>query len=152
MPAAPFVIEDSRHAAAPPGVVLGRVLAPATWPEWQSEILSAEGPEKLAPGDVVRGRAKLLGFEVEGHSTSIEVTDDAYVEDVIVGVRMRIRYSIQKEGDGSRVTHRMESDLPRGVSGRVLSFLLKRRLRRMQAYLLDELVRGSATEGAELPG
>lgn len=152
MPTDPFVIEDSRHATAPPEVVLRRVLAPATWPEWQSEIVSTDGPEKLGPGDVVRGHAKLLGFEVEGHSTSIEVTDDAYVEDVIVGVRMRVRYSIAKEGDGSRVTHRMESHLPRGISGRVLALLLRRRLRRMQAYLLDELVRRSATEDARLPG
>lgn len=152
MPTDPFVIEDSRHAAAAPDRVLERVLAPSTWPEWQSEILATDGPEKLGPGDVVRGRARLLGFEVEGHSTSIEVTDDAYVEDVIVGVRMRVRYSIRPEGDGSRVTHRMESDLPRGISGRVLAFLLRRRLRKMQAYLLDELVRQTSTDRARLSG
>lgn len=135
-----FEIEDSRHAACPPGRVLARILSPSTWPEWQSEILAVEGPERLQTGDVVHGDAKLLGFEVEGHSSSLEVTPDSFLEDVIVGVRMRVRYSVEADGDGTRVTHRLESRLPTGIAGRVLSLLLRWRLRKMQARLLEDLV------------
>ena len=141
MPKQRFEIEDSRRAECPPDAVLGRILAPATWPGWQSEILGVEGPERLTQGDVVTGEAKLLGFQVEGHSTSLEVTPDSFLEDVIVGVRMRVRYSVVPEGNGSRVTHRLESDLPRGAAGSVLSLFLKWRLRRMQKMLLVDLVR-----------
>jgi hypothetical protein len=139
-----FEIEDSRRAPAAPDVVLDRILAPETWPEWQSEILSVAGPKQVEVGDVVRGRARLLGFDVEGHSTSLEVTPESYLEDVIVGVRMRVKYSVAPDEGGSRVTHRLESELPRGVAGSVLAFLLRRRLRRMQARLLDDLVRQTA--------
>ena len=138
----PFQIEDSRHAECAPEVVLDRILTPATWPEWQSEILRVEGPEKLSAGEAVLGDAKLLGFKVEGRSTALEVTPDALAQDVIVGVRMRIRYTVERDGDGARVTHRLESDLPRGVAGGVLSLFLRWRLRRMQKMLLDDLVAG----------
>jgi hypothetical protein len=135
-----YEIEESRHARCAPEVVLDQILTPATWPQWQSEILSVEGPERVDTGDVVRGDARLLGFDVEGHSTTLEVTPDSYFEDVIVGVRMRVRYTVSKDGDGTRVTHRMESDLPRGIAGGLLSLFLRRRLRRMQATLLNDLV------------
>lgn len=140
-----FEIEDSRHADCAPAVLLEKIRAPATWPAWQSEILSIQGPRIVETGDVVRGEAKLLGFRVEGHSTSLEATEESYLEDVIVGVRMRIRYSVVADGDGSRVTHRLESDLPQGMAGRVLAILLRRRLRKMQSALLDELVVESCT-------
>jgi hypothetical protein len=141
-----FEIEDSRRAPAAPDVLLARILTPETWPDWQSEILSVAGPPKVEKDDVVRGRAKLLGFEVEGHSTTLEVTSDSYLEDVIVGVRMRVRYSVAPNGSGSMVTHRLESELPRGIAGSILAFLLRRRLRRMQARLLEDLVRQSSTD------
>jgi hypothetical protein len=143
----PFEIEDSRHADCSPEALLDVILTPATWPEWQSEILSVEGPDRVAKNDVVRGDARLLGFEVEGHSTSLDVTGDSYLEDVIVGVRMRVRYSVTPDGEGSRVTHRLESRLPSGVAGRVLALFLRWRLRRMQATLLDDLVRQGPAGG-----
>jgi Polyketide cyclase / dehydrase and lipid transport len=140
-----FVIEDSRRAPSSPETILNRIASPVTWPDWQSEILSVEGPERVREGDVVHGDAKLLGFQVEGHSSILEVTPDSLFEDVIVGVRMRIRYEVVPDGDGAVVTHRLESDLPRGVAGRVLAVLLKWRLRKMQSMLLDDLVRGAGT-------
>lgn len=136
-----FEIEDSRHANCPPETVLNRILTPASWPEWQSEIIRVEGPARLQPKDVVTGDAKLLGFHVEGHSTSLEVTPDSFMEDVIVGVRMRVRYSVAPDGDGARVTHHLESRLPGGVAGKILSLFLRWRLRKMQKMLLDDLVR-----------
>lgn len=140
-----FEIENSRHVRRPPDAVLERIITPSTWPEWQSEIVRVEGPERVQPGDVVMGDAKLLGFEVEGHSTSLEVTSDAFEEDVVVGVRMRVRYSVEPEGEGARVTHRLVSDLPAGPAGWLLSLFLRHRLRRMQGRLLDDLAdrRGS---------
>ena len=113
---------------ARPEVVLERILTPATWPEWQSEILRVEGPERLSEGDVVLGDAqasRLRGRRPQhlagGHSRLL-------LEDVIVGVRMRVRYTVSPDGNGTRVTHRLESDLPRGVAGRVLSVFLRWRL------------------------
>jgi hypothetical protein len=136
----PFEIQDSRRAHCSPEVLLDQILRPATWPEWQSEILSVEGPERLAAGDAVLGDAKLLGFRVEGRTTATEVTGESFAHDVIVGVRMKVRYIVERDGDGTRVTHRMESRLPRGFAGGVLSVLLRWRLRRMQKMLLDDLV------------
>jgi hypothetical protein len=94
----------------------------------------------LAPGDAVLGDAKLLGFLVEGRSTTLEVSSDSFAHDVIVGVRMRVRYTLERDGDGVRVTHRLESRLPRGIAGSVLSVFLKWRLRKMQRMLLDDLI------------
>lgn len=137
-----FAIEGARRADCGPDELLTRILTPQTWPSWQSEILRVEGPARLAPGDVVTGDAKLLGFEVEGRSTALEVAADAFEEDVIVGVRMRVRYEVARNGRGAQVSHHLETKLPRGAAGRVLAFLLKWRLRRMQRRLLDDLVAG----------
>lgn len=63
-----------------------------------------------------------------------------FEEDVIVGVRMKIRYELKEVPDGVVVTRRLTTSLPSGVSGRVLSFFLKRRLAKMQQTVLDELV------------
>ena len=134
-----FEIEASVPSKASPGSVMRRIATPSTWPQWQSEIVTTEGPERLAEGDVVEGRARLLGFDVRGRSATVEATDEVFFEDVIVGVRMRIRYSVTPDGEGSRISHHMVADLPAGVTGRLLSFFLSRRLRRMQSELLTRL-------------
>jgi hypothetical protein len=95
----------------------------------------------------VSGQARLLGFEVDGSSTAIEIEDSSYEQDVIVGVKMRVRYEISPSSNGSVVKHRLVSDLPAGVSGRVLSFFLARRLKRMQRDLLKGLA--AQTESVE---
>jgi hypothetical protein len=91
----------------------------------------------------------LLGFEVDGASTAIEVEDSSYEQDVIVGVRMRVRYEISPSSSGAVVTHSLVSELPAGLSGRILSFFLTRRLRRMQRDLLEGLA--AQTESVEAP-
>jgi hypothetical protein len=113
---------------------------PSTWPAWQSEIIHTEGPAPLTQGERVEGRAKLLGFEVNGQSDTVTATPTSFVEDVIVGVHMRIEYTVEETSSGARVTRRLTASLPGGISGRVLSFFLKRRLKAMQVGLLDELV------------
>jgi hypothetical protein len=142
-----FVTESHREIASAPEAVLETLLAPATWPKWQSEILSIDGQERLSTGDVVSGQARLLGFEVDGSSTAIEVEESSYEQDVIVGVKMRVRYEIRASSRGSMVKHVIASDLPAGLSGRVLSFFLARRLRRMQRDLLEGLA--NHTESVE---
>jgi hypothetical protein len=142
-----FVTESRREIASPPEALLDTILAPATWPKWQSEILTIDGRERISSGDVVSGQARLLGFEVDGASTAIEVEDSSYEQDVIVGVRMRVRYEIRPSSNGAVVTHRLVSDLPAGLSGRVLSFFLARRLKRMQRDLLEGLA--AQTESVE---
>ena len=137
-----LVIEASRVARCEPGDVLDLVRDPKTWPRWQPEIVSTEGPAPLEEGDDVYGHASMLGFRVEGHSKSVGVSGDAYEEDVIVGVRMRILYEVARDdGGGTVVTRRLSALLPGGLAGRVLSFFLKRRLTRMQNGVVDELVR-----------
>lgn len=113
---------------------------PMTWPTWQSEIVETIGDAPLGEGDRVEGRAKMLGFEVNGLSTTVYATPRAFVEDVIVGVHMRIEYTIEETTLGTVVTRRLIATLPNGISGRVLSFFLKRRLRAMQEGVLEALV------------
>ena len=143
-----FEIEASRHSKAPEDRVIGLVRSPRTWPLWQSEIIATEGPERIDVGDVVDGDARLLGFDVTGRSTARAVSPRRVEEDVIVGVRMRITYSVAPATSGSIVTHRMEADLPTGVAGSLLSLLLSWRLRKMQKSLLVALSDQAAqTEG-----
>lgn len=113
---------------------------PVTWPEWQSEIVETSGDAPLGEGGRVEGRAKMLGFEVNGLSTTLTATPTTFVEDVIVGVHMRIEYTIDETASGTVVTRRLVATLPNGISGRVLSFFLKRRLKAMQEGVLDALV------------
>jgi Polyketide cyclase / dehydrase and lipid transport len=141
------VTESRREIESPPEVLLNTILAPATWPKWQSEILTTTGNERLSMGDVVSGQARLLGFEVDGSSTAIEIEDSSYEQDVIVGVKMRVRYEISPSSNGAVVKHRLASDLPAGVSGRILSFFLTRRLKKMQRDLLEGLA--AQTESVE---
>lgn len=134
-----FFTESRRDVGCAPELVAEKVLVPGTWPEWQSEILTTGGPERVSVGDVVTGRARLLGFEVDGRSTTLEVEDSSYEQDVVVGVRMRVRYEVVPGPRGAVVTHSIASELPAGPLGGVLAFFLRRRLRRMQRDLLEKL-------------
>ena len=127
-------------AGCPADAIISRILQPASWPEWQSEIITTGPPGILKSGDTVEGRARLLGFEVEGRSTAVVAEGGVFEEDVIVGVRMRVRYEVEETDAGTRVTRRLTAALPRGFNGKLLSFFLKRRLTRMQSGVLDRLV------------
>src|SRR5918992_6006369 len=109
----------SMHSSASAAAVMALLLDPATWPQWQSEIVAAAGPSPLRTGDVARGRAHMLGFHVDGHSTTVDSGDAHFEQDVIVGVRMRIRYEVAGSAQGSVLTHALSCDLPAGVAGRV---------------------------------
>jgi hypothetical protein len=138
-----FLIEDRRVSRSSPDRLLRLILDPSTWPSWQPEILSMDGGGRVVEGRPVEGTAKLLGFVVEGKSTPVGTGDSYFEEDVIVGVRLRVRYEVQPSDRGSIVVRRLSAQLPRGLSGTILSFFLKRRLKRMQSSVLDELVRQS---------
>jgi Polyketide cyclase / dehydrase and lipid transport len=139
-PSRVFEISHSRMADCSPDLLIKRILDPATWPEWQPEIISMEASGPLDEGTSVDGRARLLGFEVDGRSTTVASDEHSYEEDVLVGVRMRVRYEVEQTPTGAKVTRRLTAYLPGGVSGRVLSFFLKRRLRAMQVGVLESLV------------
>jgi hypothetical protein len=130
---------ETRLARCSPDAVLDRLLDPATWPAWQPEIVTASGPARLATGDAARGRARLLGFEVDGYSTAVDVASNAFEEDVVVGVRMHIRYELTPGPNGTVIAHRLTAVLPGGVAGRVLSWFLRRRLKGMQRQALERL-------------
>jgi hypothetical protein len=136
----PFEISHSRTAGCAPDVLVKRILDPATWPEWQPEIITTLPSEPLDVGSTVDGRARLLGFVVDGRSTTIATSERSFEEDVIVGVRMRVRYEVEEVAEGTKVTRYLTASLPGGFSGRVLSFFLKRRLRSMQVGVLESLV------------
>jgi hypothetical protein len=118
---------------------MARVLNPGTWPEWQSEIVRVTGPPRVEEGDQVSGEAKLVGFEVQGRSDAHAVSDRVFIEDVIVGVRMVVTYEVEPSATGTKITHTLETDLPRGPLGWVLSLALRVKLRRMQRRVLSEL-------------
>jgi hypothetical protein len=90
----------------------------------------------------------MLGFEVTGRSTAVEVGDSVFDEDVIVGVTMRVRFEVRPSAAGSVVTQRLTAELPEGVAGRLLGLLLRRRLRRMQRVALERLA--AQAEGASV--
>ena len=147
-PGRKLTIEVSRPVRCDPDAVMDLVRDPKTWPRWQPEIVSTEGPAPLQEGDDVYGHAEMLGFRVEGHSKSVAVAGGAYEEDVIVGVRMRIVYEVTADGSGTTVvTRRLSALLPGGFAGRVLSFFLRRRLTRMQNGVVEELVRQAERRG-----
>ena len=136
-----YEIEDARTTSCSADAVMKVITDPSTWPEWQSEILETRGPAPLRESDEVEGRATLLGFTVSGRSSTITASGATFVEDVIVGVRMQVTYEVVETGAGTVVTRRLGAALPGGISGRVLSLFLKRRLRAMQKGVLEALVR-----------
>ena len=134
-----FEIERAIEARCNPGRLADLLVTPATWPAWQREIVSVDRDGRVRAGDVVRGRASMLGFSVFGHS---EITREPPVfdEDVIVGVHMRVTYELKGNGAPTTVVHRVNAELPGGPLGWLLSLFLRRRLRRMQAQTLAALV------------
>lgn len=145
--AADLSYTSSKRTPATVDALMRHILQPHTWPDWQTEIVAMEGPERVATGDIVHGTAKLLGFHVVGNSVMVSVDERSLSEDVIVGVRMKIHYEVADAGSERVVTRRIEATLPQGLSGRVLTFLLRRRLVKMQERLLDDLV-GQAEAGS----
>ncbi|MGH2757174.1 MAG: SRPBCC family protein [Actinomycetota bacterium] len=143
----PYVIEDEITVVSPPHAVVAEILDATKWPRWQSEIRSISGPERIQKGDEIRGDARLVGFDVEGLSHALEVGDGTFVEDVIVGVRMKVAYRISDNGGRTVIRRRLEANLPGGVLGRVLTVVLKRKLRRMQKEVLANLA-AQASEGS----
>jgi hypothetical protein len=83
----------------------------------------------------------MLGFRVNGHADMDDVQDTNVSHQVIVGVRMQVRYDLEPDGPGVLVTHTLSADMPEGFAGRLLSMFLRRRLRRMQRKLLDNLAK-----------
>ena len=135
----PYRIEDSIETRADPETVMRRILNPQTWPDWQSEIVRATGPDRIEEGDQVTGDARLVGFKVQGRSDAHVVAEDLYIEDVIVGVRMVVTYQVKPISGGAIVIRSLEADLPRGIAGSMLSVVLRAKLRRMQKKLLRDL-------------
>lgn len=135
-----FVTTRSRTARCTPDRVLALVRRPSTWPQWQSEILSTDGPELLEVGDVATGHASMLGFNVHGQAVARSSASDGFSHFVVVGVGMTVNYDVRETPQGTVVTHTIESSLPSGPLGSLLSFFLKRRLKRMQARLIEALV------------
>jgi hypothetical protein len=82
----------------------------------------------------------MLGFAVDGRGDAVAVGEHHFEEDVIVGVRMRVHYQVRPTPEGCVVSHRLESVLPQGVMGGVLSFFLRARLKRMQRVAVERLV------------
>jgi hypothetical protein len=136
-----YTTVSSRPAAATADDVMSQLRTPVNRERWQSEIVWMRGPDVLNPGDSVEGLATMLGFLVEGRATTTGLGPRHYEEDVVVGVRMKIRFDITPSTDGVLVKHTLEAPLPSGIAGRVLSAFLRRRLRRMQRDSLENLCR-----------
>jgi hypothetical protein len=76
-----FRIHRSAEVSAPVDEVRRLLLDPATWSEWQPEIVNARGPAPMGDGDVARGEAKMLGFDVHGHTEVLAGRRDRRRED-----------------------------------------------------------------------
>jgi Polyketide cyclase / dehydrase and lipid transport len=142
----PYRLQDHITTSAPQEVVMRRVLAPKTWPEWQAEIKAVEGPDQIQEGDQVSGDAALVGFQVKGKSDAQIVDQEVFMEDVIVGVRMVITYEVRRTDEGTRITRTIETDLPSGILGSLLSVALRAKLRKMQKQLLKDLAAQAEAE------
>ncbi|HEV3473678.1 MAG TPA: SRPBCC family protein [Actinomycetota bacterium] len=140
-------LKDSIRSDRSAQAVMRVVRDPATWPTWQSEIISTQGPAPLDIGDEVLGKAKMLGFEVQGRSEATSVDDQHFVEDVVVGVRLIVTYSVAEHAGGCTITRTVETELPGGPLGRLLSLPLRRRLKKMQVQVLHALA-DQASEGS----
>ena len=116
------------------------LLDATSWPAWQPEIVSTRGPKRVSEGDIVSGHARMLGFHVEGRSVATTVGPDVFEEDVVVGVAMKVRYEVHPHENGCTVVHRLESEMPAGLTGRLLAFFLRGRLKRMQKTVVERLV------------
>ena len=81
----------------------------------------------------------MLGFDVDGQSVALRVESGQFEESVVVGVGMHIIYTLEVTPEGTRITHRLTSQLPRGFLGSILSIFLRRRFRKMQRELLERL-------------
>jgi hypothetical protein len=143
----PYVIEDEITVGATSDAVMTEILDATRWPTWQSEIQSISGPPRIQAGDEITGDARLVGFDVEGVSQALEAGDGKFVENVIVGVRMRVAYEISENGGRTIIKRRLEANLPGGVLGRMLTAVLKRKLRRMQKDVLESLA-AQASKGS----
>ena len=141
-----YRIQDRVTTRADTAAVMQRVLAPKTWPAWQAEIKTVEGPDRIEEGDQVSGDAELVGFKVQGRSDAHVVDDQLFIEDVIVGVRMVITYEVRRTESGTEITRTLEADLPGGFLGGILSIVLRAKLQRMQKRLLNELVSQAEAE------
>ncbi|CAN5201803.1 hypothetical protein BH20ACT24_BH20ACT24_02390 [soil metagenome] len=142
MPPLRHTVSSRRILRADPQRVMALIADPTTWPRWQPEVFEARGLSPVQRGSVIDGRARMLGFDVTAHSTVTEATRSLMEQDVVVGVGMRVRYRLSVAPGGCVLEHRIEADLPRGLSGRVLSLFLRPRLRRMQRRMLDNLADG----------
>ena len=78
--------------------MMKHVLDATAWPAWQPEIIATEGNKRVAEGDIVSGKARMLGFGVEGRSYATKVEENVFEEDVVVGVAMRVRYEVRPDG------------------------------------------------------
>lgn len=134
-----FSLKRSRRSSSPPGHLLDKLARPATWPEWVPEITATRSKTVVGEGDDVEGLAEMLGFRVNGRAKVTEVTPTRFVQDVVIGVRIVARYDVEADGDGSVIHHELLVSAPRGPTGRLLTFFLKRRLRVMQKRLLENL-------------
>lgn len=132
-------IARSRFIAMDPQTLIERLVTPDSWPQWQPEIVSVRGPRRLQRGDVVVGQARMLGFDVDGRAEIQALEPNAVEHEVLVGIRMRVRYELEPADGGAVLHHRLIADLPGGFWGRILSVFLRRRLRWMQRMALDNL-------------
>lgn len=138
-PVSRFVSVRKFRTNVDPKQIMDVLRRPERRPEWQPEILWMRGPDRLSDGDEQYGRARMLGFEVAGRSRTITVTDYAFEEEALVGVKMRIRYEITQSDGQIEIAHHLSADLPRGFWGRLVSLFLKSRLRAMQGRALRNL-------------
>lgn len=75
-----------------------------------------------------------------GASEVVEATAGQTIEErIVIGARMRTRWTVERTADGCEVTHELDVDFPGGPLGRLERWVLERRLSRMQRAGLARL-------------
>src|SRR3712207_4805235 len=70
------------------------------WPEWPPESTRSAVPREFDAGDVVQGDAEMLGVKVAGRADITGACRVAMEQDVIVGIRMKVRYEFTEVPGG----------------------------------------------------
>lgn len=125
------VVEESVFIAKPPQEVYDFLTKAENLPVWDSSILEAE---QVEPGPVVagtrfRGTSKILGrrFEWTTEVTEAEPPSTLKSRSVDGAMTFEVTNTVQPEGDGSRVTYKVDAASGLGgVFGRLADPLVEK--------------------------
>lgn len=135
-------VHHEADVAAPPSAVYDLIADARRRIEWMPEFEQTDAPERhLQAGDHFEAMSSILLHEFLGRSEVLHAVEGSALEEVVViGARMRTRWELHEQPDGTtRVVHELVVDFPRGPFSRLERWVLGRRLARMQRQAMTRL-------------